>query len=94
MIGDDIQVCVVDIRGDKVRLGFTAPNNVDIHRREVWLSIKNLVAPRGEIRVPEAASGAAEYPAGWPACPGCGQPALDGHITCGNVACDEGGRRP
>ena len=27
------------------------------------------------------------------ACPACGQPALDGHITCGQVQCDEGGRR-
>lgn len=33
------------------------------------------------------------YPPGWPACPGCGRPALDGHITCGDVDCDEGGRR-
>jgi hypothetical protein len=33
------------------------------------------------------------YPAGWPTCPGCGCPALDGHITCGDVTCDEGGRR-
>lgn len=33
------------------------------------------------------------YPVGWPKCPGCGQPALDGHITCGDVACREGERR-
>ena len=33
------------------------------------------------------------YPTDWPKCPGCGLPALDGHITCGNVECDEGGRR-
>lgn len=33
------------------------------------------------------------YPHDWPACPGCGGPALDGHITCGNVECDEGSRR-
>ena len=33
------------------------------------------------------------YPIDWPKCPGCGLPALDGHITCGNVECDEGGRR-
>lgn len=33
------------------------------------------------------------YPPGWPRCPGCGRHALDGHITCGDVACDEGGRR-
>lgn len=41
-------------------------------------------------RTVEIATG---HPAGWPACPGCGRPALDGHITCGNAACAEGDRR-
>jgi len=27
------------------------------------------------------------YPENWPRCPGCGEPALDGHITCGDSAC-------
>lgn len=40
LIGDDITVKVVDIRGDKVRLGFEAPADVKIHRKEVWLRIK------------------------------------------------------
>jgi carbon storage regulator len=40
MIGDDIQVEVVDIRGDKVRLGITAPKGVSIHRKEVFDAIK------------------------------------------------------
>ena len=40
LIGDDIIVRVVDIRGDKVRLGFDAPKDVKIHREEVWLKIK------------------------------------------------------
>lgn len=29
------------------------------------------------------------YPKDWPKCPGCGEPALDGHITCGKLECDE-----
>ena len=33
------------------------------------------------------------YPNDWPKCPGCGLPSLDGHITCGQARCDEGGRR-
>ena len=33
------------------------------------------------------------YPDDWPRCPGCGEPALDGHITCGDVRCGEGQRR-
>lgn len=33
------------------------------------------------------------YPLDWPKCPNCGLPALDGHVTCGNVECNEGGQR-
>ena len=40
MIGDDIVVMVLEIRGDKVRLGFDAPTDVPVHRREVWLAIR------------------------------------------------------
>lgn len=40
-IGDDISVMVVEIRGDKVRIGIDAPSNVSVHRQEVWLSIKS-----------------------------------------------------
>lgn len=41
MIGDEIEVRVVDIRGDKVRLGINAPRNVNVHRREVYDSIRD-----------------------------------------------------
>jgi cytosine deaminase len=40
MIGDDIEVTVVDIRGDKVRLGIEAPRKIAVHRKEVWEDIK------------------------------------------------------
>lgn len=40
MIGDDIEIMVVDIRGDKVRLGIVAPKDVPIHRKEVYDAIK------------------------------------------------------
>ncbi|HVP10121.1 MAG TPA: carbon storage regulator CsrA [Phycisphaerae bacterium] len=40
MIGDDIEITVVDIRGDKVRLGITAPSHVPVHRKEVYEAIK------------------------------------------------------
>lgn len=40
IVGDDIVVTVVDIRGDKVRLGFDAPKEVSVHRREVYDAIK------------------------------------------------------
>ncbi|GMV96680.1 MAG: carbon storage regulator CsrA [Phycisphaerae bacterium] len=40
MIGDDIEITVVDIRGDKVRLGINAPQSVTVHRKEVYEAIK------------------------------------------------------
>lgn len=40
MVGDDIKLMIIEIRGDKVRLGFQANQNVQIHREEVWLAIQ------------------------------------------------------
>jgi carbon storage regulator len=40
MIGDDIELTVVDIRGDKVRLGINAPSHVTVHRKEIYDAIK------------------------------------------------------
>jgi carbon storage regulator len=40
MIGDEIEITVVDIRGDKVRLGINAPRSVQVHRKEVYEAIK------------------------------------------------------
>ena len=40
MIGDDVEITIVDIRGDKVRLGITAPTSVPVHRKEVYEAIK------------------------------------------------------
>ena len=40
MIGDNVEITVVDIRGDKVRLGITAPSEIPVHRKEVYDAIK------------------------------------------------------
>jgi carbon storage regulator len=40
MIGDDIEITIVDIRGDKVRLGITAPATIPVHRKEVYDAIQ------------------------------------------------------
>ena len=39
MIGDGIEITIVDIRGDKVKLGITAPRDVTVHRKEVYEAI-------------------------------------------------------
>jgi carbon storage regulator len=50
MIGDNIVVTIVDIRGDKVRLGIEAPTEIPVHRQEVFEAIQreNLRAARLE----------------------------------------------
>lgn len=40
MIGDDVVITIVDIRGDKVRLGIDAPHDIPVHRQEVYEAIK------------------------------------------------------
>ena len=40
VIGDNVEVTIVDIRGDKVRLGITAPREIPVHRREVYEAIQ------------------------------------------------------
>ncbi len=36
MIGDEVEVCLLEIKGDKVRLGIRAPRSVTVHRKEVY----------------------------------------------------------
>jgi carbon storage regulator len=40
MIGDDVEITIVDVRGDKVRLGITAPKSIPVHRKEVYNAIQ------------------------------------------------------
>ncbi len=50
IINDHITVTIVEIRGDKVRLGIDAPKDVTVHRREVYDAIHNQpVNPRDSV---------------------------------------------
>lgn len=40
VIGDDIEITIVDVRGDKVRVGINAPRHVSVHRKEVYEAIR------------------------------------------------------
>ena len=48
VINNDITVTVVEIRGDKVRLGIEAPKDITVHRREVYEAIQNQLKAHDE----------------------------------------------
>ena len=54
VINDDITIVVVEIRGDKVRLGIEAPKEVPVHRREVYDAIKRNEMTRDKDEASEA----------------------------------------
>ena len=51
MIGEDIEVIVIDIKGDQVKLGIKAPRKVTVHRKEIFEEIKgqNLAAAQSSF---------------------------------------------
>ncbi len=51
MIGDEIEITIVDIRGDKVRLGISAPRQVQVHRKEVYEAIQRENASATGVQV-------------------------------------------
>jgi len=50
MIGDNVVVTIVDIRGDKVRLGIDAPQDIPVHRQEVYEAIQRENQQAGQIK--------------------------------------------
>ncbi|MEO0495273.1 MAG: carbon storage regulator CsrA [Actinomycetota bacterium] len=51
MIGDEVEITVVDIRGDKVRIGINAPRSVRVHRKEVYEAIQRENAEASQANV-------------------------------------------
>jgi carbon storage regulator len=54
MIGDDIEVSVLSIMGEKVRIGIQAPRNIPVFRKEVYLEIQQEKAAGGREEVEKA----------------------------------------
>ena len=40
IVGDDIVISVIEVRGDAVRIGIQAPRSLPVHREEVWLELQ------------------------------------------------------
>lgn len=55
MIGDQVQVSIIDIRGDQVKLGIRAPREVKVYRQEVYQAIQtqNREALRAGTQLPQ-----------------------------------------
>ena len=48
MIGDEVEITIVDVRGDKVRLGINAPRRIAVHRKEIYEAIQREKAQNKE----------------------------------------------
>jgi carbon storage regulator len=57
MIGDDIEVSVLSIMGEKVRIGIQAPRNIPVFRKEVYLEIQQEKAGGSREEVDQALEG-------------------------------------
>lgn len=55
MIGDEIEVVVIDIKGDQVKLGIRAPKRVTVHRKEIYDEIRkeNIAAMDSKVKPEE-----------------------------------------
>ncbi len=56
MIGDKVVITIVDIRGDKVRLGIQAPQEIPVHRQEVYDAIQREHRAAGQVQAGDAQS--------------------------------------
>jgi carbon storage regulator len=54
IIGDNVVITIVDVRGDRVRLGIEAPREISVHRREVYEAIQRENQQAAQIRPDQA----------------------------------------
>lgn len=56
MIGDQVSVTVLGVKGNQVRIGINAPKDVAVHREEIYQRIRKEDGGDGELPAPEAGS--------------------------------------
>jgi carbon storage regulator len=56
MIGDQVSVTVLGVKGNQVRIGINAPKDVAVHREEIYQKIRKEDGADGDFTVPEANS--------------------------------------
>jgi carbon storage regulator len=54
MIGDNVVITIVDIRGDKVRIGIQAPSEIPVHRQEVYDAIQREHDQKSHLTAPDS----------------------------------------
>lgn len=62
IIGDDVEITIVDVRGDKVRLGINAPRSISVHRKEIYEAIQREKAQKAKDEAPNQPAGPSEEP--------------------------------
>jgi carbon storage regulator len=52
MVGDSVEITIIDVKGEQVKLGITAPKEIKVHRKEVYLAIQreNIDASKADIK--------------------------------------------
>ena len=62
MIGDEVELVVIDIKGDQVKLGIKAPRKIAVHRKEIYIDIQqeNIAASSSDFK-PETLKNVSDY---------------------------------
>lgn len=61
MIGDNVQITVVEIRGDHVKIGIKAPRTITVHRKEVYEAIQRENIEAARVALPDLAGLAEQF---------------------------------